>query len=494
MLVIADAKKPVALAGVMGGMESEVSASTVDILLESAWFEPLSIRRTSKKIGLQSEASYRFGRGADYGGVEAALDRAASLIAELAGAKIGPLTDVKGRVFQETKITLPYSFIEKHLGTAPGQAEAENILKNLGFVIEKSPEGILSVRVPSWRADVVIPADIAEEVARHFGYERMEARLYPVRVNDKLLAAGDTTKRILQDELASLGLREAMNYNFALIDDLAVLHIKEEDCVLVSNPLSNDQKYLRPSLLPGLIANLRFNIDHGARDIAFFEIGKVFLPGGTGEAPLERLHLAVMLKGRADAPGWHEGSARMYDFYDAKGIAERMAISLGIEDMCFVKSAHPAWHPGRSADIVHGKKVIGRLGEMHPQGAKSLDIKERVIMMEIDIEGCRSAQGAGKKVREPSKFPHLLRDLAFVVPEELECGVLLESIRKSARHLETLTLMSIWRGGQIGAGYKSLAFSLEFVCADRTLSDEEVEKILGDIIRDLEKRHAAKLR
>ena len=518
-LVIADAAKPVALAGIMGGMTSEVSASTVDILLESAWFEPLSVRRSSKRIGLASEASYRFGRGADLGCVLAAMDRAAELIAELAGAAIGPVRDCRPGVPTHTVIGLPYSFIENHLGTAPPAAEAISILRNLGFeVIDENgegPEGTLSalrsvgifdagdgqmiVLVPSWRGDVTIPADIAEEVARHYGYERMEAKLFPVRVNTELLAAGDMTRRVLQDELASMGLREAMNFNFVLQSDLEALGISPDACVAVSNPMSSDQKYLRPSLLPNLLGNIRFNLDRGVRDIALFELGKVFHPApGADAAPGERLHLAAVFSGRAEAPSWFRAGARDYDFYDAKGAAERTALCLGLKDVRFQKNAEKAarqgFHPGRFAEIFHGKKRIGCLGEIHPQGAKALDIAQRVIMMEIDIEGCRSSRDADMRVREPSKFPHVLRDLAVVVPEGLPCGALLETIRKSARFLENVSLISIWRGEQIGGGNKSLAFSLEFVCSERTLADEEVGEIVHTIVRDLEKRHGARLR
>jgi phenylalanyl-tRNA synthetase beta chain len=493
-LVIADAAKPVALAGIMGGFATEVSEATVDILLESAWFEPLSVRRSSKRIGLASEASYRFGRGADYGCVSAAMDRAAELIAELTGAKVGPVADVQARVLPQTVISLEYSFIEKHLGTAPPQVEAVSILRNLGFTVDApGADGKLIITVPSWRGDVAIPADIAEEVARHYGYERMEARLFPVRVNTELLAAGDMTRRILQDELASLGLREAINFNFVLQSDLEALGFAPESCVTVSNPMSVDQRYLRPSLLPNLVGNIRFNLDHGARDAAFFELGKVFLLAGS--APQERLSLAAVFCGRAEAMSWLRPGARDYDFYDAKGVVERIALRLGIRDLRFQKNTTAAgWHPGRFAEIFHGKKRIGCLGEIHPQTAKALDIAQRVIMMEMDVEGYSSLRDADMRVREPSKFPCVLRDLAVVVPEGLECGVVLESIRKYARFLEDVSLVSIWRGEQIGAGNKSLAFSLEFVCHERTLADDEVAEILQTIVRDLEKRHGAHLR
>jgi len=492
MLVIADAKKPVALAGIMGGLESEVAGDTADVLLESAWFEPLSIRRSSRRIGLASEASYRFGRGADPGGVQAALDRAAELIAELAGARIGPMTDARAREIPQTIISFPYAFVERHLGTAPALPEAKAILGRLGIGVEESAPGTLACRVPTWRSDLALPADIAEEIARHYGYDRMEARLFPVRVNNELLAASDSTRRILQDALASMGLTEAINLSFALQNNLEALRIPAESCVVVANPLSIDQKYLRPSLLPNLIANLRYNFDHAQHDLALFEIGKVFLPAEPH--PVERLRLAVLLCGKAEAAVWAEPNGRGYDFFDAKGIAERIAHTLGLEALSFAAAAREGWHPGRHAEIFHKKNKIGHLGELHPEDAKALDIARRVIMMEMDIEDFRVGEGRAKQIREISKFPHLLRDLAFVVPEETECGALMESIRKSARFLESIRLVSIFRGSQIGDGHKSLAFSLEFVCPDRTLSDEEAGKITEGIIRDLEKKHGARLR
>ncbi|MDR2734334.1 MAG: phenylalanine--tRNA ligase subunit beta [Spirochaetota bacterium] len=492
MLVIADARKPVALAGIMGGLESEVSEDTVDVLLESAWFEPLSIRRSSRRVGLASEASQRFGRGADPGGVPAALDRAAALIAEFAGARIGPMTDAEAREIPQTVINFPYSFVEKHLGTAPALPEAKAILSRLGIETGESAPGVLACRVPTWRSDLTLPADIAEEIARHFGYDRMEARLFPVRINNALLAACDSTRRILQDALASMGLTEAINLSFALQNNLEAAHIAPENCVTVANPLSSDQKYLRPSLLPNLLANLRYNFDHAQHNLALFEIGKVFLPAEPH--PSERLHLAVLLCGKAEAEVWIDPDGRDYDFYDAKGMAGRIARALGLESFSFAAAARDGWHPGRCAEIFHKKKKIGILGELHPEDAKALDIAGRVIMIEMDIEDFRVGEGAAKQIREIPKFPHLLRDLAFVVPEETECGALMESIRKSARFLESIRLMSIFRGSQIGDGRKSLAFSLEFVCPDSTLSDEEAGRIIEGIIRDLEKRHGARLR
>jgi phenylalanyl-tRNA synthetase beta chain len=289
-----------------------------------------------------------------------------------------------------------------------------------------------------------------------------------------------------------MGLTEAINLSFVLQNNLEALHIPVESCVVVANPLSSDQKYLRPALLPNLIADLRYNFDHAQRDLAFFEIGKVFLPAEPH--PAERLHLAALLCGKAEAAVWAEPNGRDYDFYDAKGLAERVAHTLGLEAFSFAAAVQDGWHPGRYAEILHKKKKIGHLGELHPEDAKALDIAQRVIMMEIDIEDFRVGEGKAKQIREISKFPHLLRDLAFVVPEETECGALMESIRKSARFLESVRLVSIFRGSQIGDGHKSLAFSLEFVCSDRTLSDEEAGKIIEDIIRDLEKRHGARLR
>lgn len=491
MLVIADAARPVALAGVMGGANSEVSEGTVDILLESAWFDPVSVRRTSKKTGLSTEASYRFERTADFGACTGALDRAVELILETAGGKPGPLTDAIPAPRTDCVIELDYSFIEERLGFAPPRGDAEKILSNLGFGVTVR-ENRFVLTVPTWRSDVRLPADIVEEVARHHGYDRMPVRLFPVRVNDELFAASNMTKRVLQDMLASTGLSEALNFNFVLESDLESMLLGPEACVTVSNPMSADQKYLRPTLLPNLIANVRTNIGRGVRDVALFEIGKTFVHGDTG--PCERLSLAIILSGKAIAPNWNEPAGRDYDYFDAKGIAEQVMRFMGISGVSWERLTLPVWHPGRSAAIVHEGKTIGRIGELHPARCKALDINQRVVMMEIDGLETLRKRDEDRQVVEPSRFPSLLRDLAFVVPEAVQSGAVMATIAGAARQMESLRLVSVWRGEQIGAGNKSLAFSLEFVCRERTLSDDEIESIVQDVIREVGVRHGARLR
>ncbi|HPH01901.1 MAG TPA: phenylalanine--tRNA ligase subunit beta [Spirochaetota bacterium] len=491
MLVIADTLRPVALAGVMGGANSEVSDGTTDILLESAWFDPVSIRRTSKKTGLSTEASYRFERTADYGGCLDALDRAVELIVKTAGGKPGPVTDVQARPVEPVEISLDYSFVEERLGFAPPIGDARKILANLGFIVAGNGNQ-LSLTVPTWRSDVRLAADIVEEVARHYGYDRMPARLFPIRVNDELFAASDMTKRMLQDALVSMGLTEALNFNFVLESDLAAMQIDPQSCVTVSNPMSADQKYLRPGLLPNLIANVRTNLGRGVRDIALFEIGKTFVHGDS--APEERLSLGIILSGKAVSSNWIEPGGREYDFFDIKGMAEAVLARLGMTDLSWERNSGSAWHPGRSAMIKNEGTPIGRIGELHPARCKVLDIHQRVVMMEIDTVGRMHGRGEGGTVVEPSRFPSLLRDLAFVVPEDVQSGALMSTIRKAARHLEMLRLVSVWRGEQIGIGNKSLAFSLEFVCREKTLADDEIESIVQNVIKEAGARHGARLR
>jgi phenylalanyl-tRNA synthetase beta chain len=491
MLVIADQASPVALAGVMGGTKSEVSESTSDILLESAWFDPISIRRTSRKIGLSTEASYRFERTADFEGCLAALDRAVELVLELAGGKAGPLSDNIATPREKVTTSLEYSFVESLLGEAPPVDEARKILSNLGFAVSGSGTR-LDLVVPSWRSDIHLPADIVEEVGRHYGYDRMPARLFPVRVNDELYAAADMTKRLLQDTMVSLGLTEALNFNFVLEADLDSLLIGTDDCVAVSNPMSADQKYLRPSLLPNLLANLQTNLGRGVHNVALFEIGKTFVHGETSS--VERLSLAIILSGMAVRPNWDQPSGREYDFFDIKGMTERVLSRMGLTGLSWERLSSAAWHPGRTASIVQQGTTLGRLGELHPARCKVLDIQQRVVMMEIDVLGSIRSQDEGRLIIEPSRFPSLLRDLAFVTPEEISSGAVIETITRTAQHLESVHLVSVWRGEQIGAGNKSVAFSLEFVCRERTLADDEVEAIVQNIITKVGAEHGARLR
>nr|HPN81938.1 hypothetical protein [Spirochaetota bacterium] len=234
------------------------------------------------------------------------------------------------------------------------------------------------------------------------------------------------------------------------------------------------------------------NLGRGVRDIALFEIGKTFVHGDS--APEERLSLGIILSGKAVSSNWIEPGGREYDFFDIKGMAEAVLARLGMTDLSWERNSGSAWHPGRSAMIKNEGTPIGRIGELHPARCKVLDIHQRVVMMEIDTVGRMHGRGEGGTVVEPSRFPSLLRDLAFVVPEDVQSGALMSTIRKAARHLEMLRLVSVWRGEQIGTGNKSLAFSLEFVCREKTLADDEIESIVQNVIKEAGARHGARLR
>ena len=492
-LVIADGKQPVALAGVMGGANSEVVGDTVDLLVESAWFDPVSVRRTAKRVGLNTEASYRFARTADWSGTVRALDRTVALVLETAGGRAGVLNDAYPEKRPEKKVCLRSEFLRMKLGFDIPMDRCFEILESLDFkVVERKPES-LQVLIPGFRSDVSVEVDLVEEVCRHYGYEKMPTTIFPIRVNDEVFAARNTLKDEIREILLGAGVQEVLNFNFVLQEDARVLGYDPESCVTVLNPMSIDQKYLRPSLLPNLLKNIRVNHGHGARDLAFFELGNVF--GGKAPDIDEAGSLGIILWGKAEKDSWHTHGGREYDFYDISGLLAVLEQGLGITRAArLVADELPYLHPGRTAAIMYAGEKAGVAGELHPALMKELDLPGKIYMMEVSLKalaGNRSPLGLCKEV---SRFPSLYRDLAFVLEDSVPADDVMRTIKKTASHLKKCELVSVFRGEQIGEGKKSLAFSFEFTNEKRTLSDQEADAVQQSIIKAVKKQHDGVLR
>ncbi len=495
MLVIADAEKPVAIAGVMGGANSEVTEQTTTVLIESAYFDPVSIRRTSKALGLSTEASYRFERGADFEMVTLALDRTAALMAELGGGEIaGGLIDQYPRKFSPVEIKLRYQRIGKILGIEIPSDEAISILAALGFeIISEETDGV-HVRVPSYRPDVQAEIDLIEEAARIYGYDRIKAT-YP---QDSTVTARGVQSCSSEDQyrniLKGCGFSEILTFSFG--SPAAMADLAGDDfppAIRMKNPLTEDTSALRTTLIPGLLQSLQANAKVGNKDLKLFEIGNVYLDEGEA-LPNERTLVAGVMTGLSHQMSWR-GRPADVDFFDIKGVTETLLAASGYPAVEAVKASLPGFHPGACAEIALNGITVGKMGEIHPSLLEKYEIGQKVCVFEVDLTTLESQPAAERKYEKISRYPYSDRDLAVVVGEQLAAASLSSAITEAGGEiLRRVFLFDTYRGKQVADGKKSLAFSLRFQSDERTLTDEEITTALTRVIHALEEKFGARLR
>ncbi|MGB9791576.1 MAG: phenylalanine--tRNA ligase subunit beta [Thermacetogeniaceae bacterium] len=499
MLVIADAREPVALAGVMGGLASEVTESTRTVLLESAHFDPLNIRMTAKKLGLRTEAAQRFEKGVNINGAVRALDRAAHLIEELgAGIATAGVVDEYVRPEAPLTIRLRTARVNRVLGTNLDRAAVQEILSRLDFTSELCGHDALLVNIPSYRQDIRQEIDLIEEVARLYGYDRIEPTI-PVGV----LGQGTRSQRqrlreLITEVMVGAGLNEVITYSFigeCSLEKLGLLDSKTaERLVRIQNPLREDQGVLRPSLLPGLVNTISLNYKRKQVDLGIFELGAVFESRGSEELPLEKLRLGMAACGKMER-GWLE-PVQERDFYYIKGIVEELFEVLGVRGVSYQPWKNTlTLHPGRAAQIFVGSELVGFLGELHPDVLERYDLPLRVVVAELDLEALLPLVDLKTVFQPLPRFPGIYRDLAVVVPVEIPAEKIRAAIIESGDSLlRECHLFDVYQGPQLPSGYRSLAFSLLFQSQHRTLTDEEVTEICGRILKELEIRYGARLR
>jgi phenylalanyl-tRNA synthetase beta chain len=501
MLVIADTQRAIGLAGIMGGLDSEVTDETRRIVLESANFDMKSVRRTARELKLRTDASARFERGLDPNLARDAAARATRLILDLTPrATVSAVADVYPQPLTPWPLSLPFAEIERLLGIRYDPEHVLDVLRRLGFSPEFDGEGdaaTLHLVVPTWRSDVTLPADVVEEVARVIGYETLPERLptgqTPPVQRDPIYAM----QRIVRSVLTGAGVWEAITYVAISDEDLRRLDPDAEQSVGVHavdlsalirlrNPLQADRDVLRPTLLPSLLAIAAENLKHEG-GVRLFEIARIYLPS-EGELPREANVLGMVFAGRREPLGrFSAADTGELDFFDLKGTLEALIARLGVDDREFRRIESAALHPGREAGLYVNGDQIGILGELRPDRAQSFGIEApRVAIAEIDFDALRQA---GHPIPTDISVPRFLpveQDFAIVVAEETAAAEVEAALRAGAGPLATaVTLFDIYRGPQIGENRKSLAYRVTFTAPDRALTDAELSKVRDRIAKSL---------
>ena len=505
MLVIADAEKPVALAGIMGGYDSEITETTADVLLESAYFDPSSVRATAKTLGVSTEASYRFERGADPGIVLAALDRAVQLIAELAGGSICKGTvDVYPGQQPLTQIQLRPERVNFILGTAIEATEMAQILSDLGFDVEAGSTenrqadeetSPLRATVPTFRSDITREIDLIEEIARVYGYDNIPTTLPKGDIPVPAPKPSTEVRKRIKHFLLAAGMMEAINYSFCAPNCFDKIRLNADDplrsTLKLQNPLSPEMSVLRTTLLPSLLENAQHNRNHQIDTIALFEIGSVFIRNGAKQEP-ERV--TGVLAGQI-GDGVYSNPYREPDFYDIKGLAEGILEVCGIVDYTLQKTDVSTFHPGRNAAVLLDDRQLGTFGEAHPEVLENYDLPYKAYLFDFDMEALVDAAIFAKRFEPIPVYPKVERDLAIVVDEEVLSDMPTELIYATGGELvESVRLFDVYAGEQVPEGKKSLAYAITYHSATETLTDKAVNALHDKVVKRLNQELGAELR
>ena len=489
MLIIADTKGPIGVAGVMGGLTSEVTDKTTNVLFEAAVFNGPSIRRTSKALGMRSEASGRFERGVNHKYTAYAIDRAAQLLQQICPSckvSVGVI-DVYPEPAEQRTVTFTAEQINDYLGTSIEKDRMIDILTKLEFGITESGDTIEAL-VPTWRDDVTVMPDIAEEVARIVSYDNI-APTIPVAI---LSSGGMTPKKALTKDvthyLAHAGLSQIITFSFMHKDGLTNMMLPEGDsrytAIPILNPISEEFPYMRTTLVPAVIEAAKRNIAQQNKDLWLFETANVYEPKELPltEVPHERSMACGIMMGKVTEAAWNQVQ-RDTDFYDVKGVVDGLLAKLGLTQFDIQPSSESYYHPGVSAHYTVNGVTIANYGELHPQVIKNFDLSGKVYMFEIDLEAVLSITVPPFRYQSFSKFPGTSRDLAIVAPVSVTSGEIVALIKEhGGEYLESVSIFDVYEGEHIEAGYRSLAYNLQFRSMEGTLNDEDIDGAIQAII------------
>jgi phenylalanyl-tRNA synthetase beta chain len=490
-LVIADAEQAVAMAGIMGGLATAVSAATTDVFLECAFFSPLAVAGRARSYGMHTDASHRYERGVDYQLQARAMERATQLLLDIVGGEPGPVIEALGDLPEPRRIRLRYAAITRLLGMKIPAAEVIDILTRLGLTLVEQDQDSLLLEAPSFRFDLELEVDLIEELARVYGYDRLPkgGGLQPQVLKstpESRLSAGR-----IREHLVSLGYQEVITYSFIDPKLCATVLGEQPAPVKLANPISSDMSVMRPSLMPGLLATLKYNDNRQQDRLRIFETGQVFLPDG--DSLLQPMHVAGLLSGSRFPPVWANGRDNL-DFFDVKGDVESLLAltGQGIE-LDFSPTNHPALHPGQCARVKKQGMDIGVLGALHPALQRQLEISLPVFLFELQLDSL--LQGRLPIAGELSRFPEVARDLAVVVGNETSAAEILAVVRDNAGdYLTGLRIFDVYQGDALGKNKKSIALGLTWQHPSRTLSDDDVNSIIANCVKALEQQFNAKLR
>ena len=494
-IVICDSKKILALGGVMGGLDSEVTDNTKNILLEVAQFNPQNVRKTSRRLTLSSDSSYRFERGIDVEDSIKVINRLANLIQEVAGGEIlNSYVDVYPVPHENKVAELNFERLNRFVGKVIPREKVIEILRNLEIDVKDNGE-TLTLTAPSYRGDLELEQDYFEEVIRMYGFDNIENILPRVDINKN--STLDTTK--LTDRVkticASVGLKEVINYSFIPKDALQKLKftgVSEDKLIDISNPITEDFVTMRPTLLYSLIKNAKDNMNRNVSNIRFFEVSRTFEKAE--ELAKEDIKVGIILAGENDKTLWNPKPVH-YDFYDLKGIVEEIFSKLKFQSFSIKRSVQTEFHPGRSADVFVGKEYIGSFGEIHPDVLENFGLnKKTVLVAEFNIELIKKYINKPFIYQGIVKYPAVPRDLALVMNENILVGDVLKTIEKIDKKVEKVELFDIYQGIGVEPGKKSVAISILLRDDSKTLEEKEINDIIDKILAKMKKDYMAELR
>jgi phenylalanyl-tRNA synthetase beta chain len=493
VLMIADDVKALAMAGIMGGEESGITLETSELFLESAFFAPKAIAGRARRYGFGSDASHRFERGVDFGGVRRAIERATQLILDICGGQAGPVVEAKAELPARTPVRLRTARAEKVLGLPLGADRIAGLFKGLALSFDQQGHDFL-VTPPSWRFDMEIEEDLIEEIARLYGYDNIPAPAPRGSLQTQLLPEARRPAFRVRQMLADRGYQEVVNFAFVEAAWEADFAARTEECDLIrlANPIASQMAVMRSTLFGGLIANLITNLKRKQSRVRLFEVGRTFHRDAEA-SPVKGFRqpwkLAGLAFGGALPEGWGSG-ARKVDFFDVKGDIEAL---LAPAILRFEKLAHPALHPGRAARIMLDGKEIGCLGEVHPEWVQKYDLPQAPVVFELDFEATKAA--AVPVYAEVSKFPPVIRDLAIVVDQNVELQTLLDGLKGQISALvQDVQLFDVYVGKGVPENKKSLAFRIVMQDTQRTLQDSEVDAAMQQLVSCFEQAFGAQLR
>jgi phenylalanyl-tRNA synthetase beta chain len=493
MLIVADGQRPIAVAGVMGGKDTEVNENTKAILLESAYFDPISVRKTQRKLALSTESSYRFERGVDFEGVPFGSNRAARMIVEICGGKTGILKDAGVKVAKTSIIKLSVAKTNRILNLSLAPIEVKKILTGLGLKVIGAQEE-LRVQIPSFRGDLKIEEDLIEEVSRIYGYEKIPITIPKMVGHSERKSFLRNAEEKTRDFLVGEGLNEVITYSLMDRKDLANINFPDQDkVVFIENPLNSQQEIMRPTIIPGILRAAVFNINRKMENLGMFELSKVYSkPGGMDKGYKEELSLCILMSGEINS-GWRQKSK--VDFFEIKGAVENLFDKLGINDYQFVADETGVFSPARCAKILVKNDEVGVIGEAKREVLDNFDIKKEIFLCEIKFEKLIKFVSMEKRVFALPKFLPTTRDISVIADNSVYIKDLLEVIKKEGGEiLKDAKVSDEYFGAQIPSGKRGLTLSIEYLSSDKQLTEEEIEGVHSRIKGLLVKQFAVGIR